>query len=162
SPVSRTGWGEVLDRSLEAYGYRLEDDALRTAILADLDKLESAMPLAQFGLAQLWAGRDAEKKIVGRDQFDAKKGLRASLEKHARASVAGLKEETLRDVVLALTTPEGTRAHVAKKELDAGVVTALEKARLVVDEKTGVAFVHDAVLREWDRARRWIESARDD
>lgn len=162
SPISRAGWSEVLDRSLEAYGYELEDDSLRNAILADLDKLESAMPLAQFGLAQLWAGRDKKKKVIGREGFDAKKGLRAALEKHADETVAGIKEETLREAVLALTTPEGTRAHVPRKNVSADVVSALEKARLVVEEKAGVAFVHDAVLREWDRARRWIESSRDD
>lgn len=162
SPVARSGWSEVLDRSFEAYGYALEDDELRSAILSDLDKLESAMPLAQFGLAQLWATRDTKKKVVGRSGFDAKRGLRAALEKHANATVSGLKEGALRDTVLALTTPEGTRAHVAKEALDAEVVAALEKARLVVDEKDGVVFVHDAVLREWDRARGWIEASRDD
>ena len=171
SPVSRTGWEEVLDRSLEAYGYTFEDDDLRTAILADLDKLESAMPLAQFGLAQLWAGRDSSKKVIGKKGFDAKRGLRAALEKHADATIALLRapQDKLREVIIALTTPEGTRRHVPKKVLveQAGehaneVVAALEKARLVVDEKDGVAFVHDAVLKEWDIVRRWVEGTRDD
>src|SRR5262249_27385694 len=42
------------------------------------------------------------------------------------------------------------------------VVTALIRARLVVEERAGVTFVHDSVLREWKVLRRWIDEVRDD
>ena len=171
SPVSSAGWEEVLDRSLEAYGYRFEDDELRSEVLADLKGREAAMPLAQFGLTRLWAARDEKKKTIPRAAFSAKGGMRGALEQHADATIAALKipRETLRDVLLAMTTPEGTRAHV---ELDVLVerfgepakeaIFALTKARLVVAEKAGFTFVHDSILREWSLVRGWIEDARDD
>lgn len=171
SPVSSAGWEEVIDRSLEAYGYRFEDDDLRSEVLADLESRESAMPLAQFGLTRLWATRDTKKKTLTRSGFRAKEGMRGALEHHADATVAALAipRETLRDVLLAMTTPEGTRAHVERAVLverfgepAREVVGALTKARLLVEDKDGVTFVHDAILREWTLVRSWLESARDD
>jgi serine/threonine protein kinase len=171
SPVSSAGWEEVIDRSLEAYGYRFEDDDLRSEVLADLETRESAMPLAQFGLTRLWAARDTKKKTITRSGFSAKQGMRGALEHHADATVTALKipRETLRDVLLAMTTPEGTRAHVERAVLverfgepAKDVIGALTKARLLVEEKAGVTFVHDSILREWTLVRNWLESARDD
>ncbi|MDB4938788.1 MAG: uncharacterized protein JWP87_5760 [Labilithrix sp.] len=171
SPVSSAGWEEVIDRSLEAYGYTFEDDDLRSEVLADLNSRESAMPLAQFGLTRLWAARDAKKKTITRAGFSAKEGMRGALEHHADATVKGLKipRETLRDVLLAMTTPEGTRAHVERAVLverfgepAKEVVDALTKARLLVEDKAGVTFVHDSILREWTLVRTWLDSARDD
>jgi serine/threonine protein kinase len=171
SPVSSAGWEEVIDSSLEAYGYHFEDDDLRSEVLADLKTRESAMPLAQFGLTRLWAARDTKKKTIPRSGFSAKEGMRDALEHHADATVAALKvpRETLRDVLLSLTTPEGTRAHVERAVLverfgepARDAVDALTKARLLVEEKAGVTFVHDSILREWTLVRGWIEAARDD
>lgn len=171
SPVSSAGWEEVVDRSLEAYGYTFEDDELRGEILADLESRESAMPLAQFGLTRLWAARDTEKKTITRKGFSAKEGMRGALEHHADATVAALKapREVQREVLLAMTTPEGTRAHVERAVLverfgepASEVVSALTKARLLVEEKAGVTFVHDSILREWTLVRTWLDAARDD
>ena len=171
SPVSSAGWEEVVDQSLEAYGYRFGDDDLRADVLADLKGREAAMPLAQFGLTRLWAGRDAKKKTIPRAAFSDKGGMRGALEQHADAAIAPLKipRETLREVLLAMTTPEGTRAHV---QLDSLVerfgepakeaVFALTKARLVVAEQDGFTFVHDSILREWSLVRSWLQDARDD
>ncbi len=171
-PLSATAWGEVLDQSLEAYGIRFEDAELRSEILADIRARESAMPLVQFGLARLWAARDEKKKCIPRSAFRAKEGMRGALEHHADATIAGVEgvpRDTLRDVLLALTTPEGTRAHVELGTLverfgkpAEDVVRALEKARIVLKENGGVTFVHDSVLQEWGLLRGWISDARDD
>jgi hypothetical protein len=170
-PLSGGGWEEVVDHSLEAYGYRFEDTALRKEVLADLKGRESAMTLVQFGLTRLWTARDVKTKTIPRAAFSAKGGMRGALEHHADAAVAALKlpRETLRDVLLALTTPEGTRAHVELAVLvdrfGADVkeaVFALTKARLVAAEKEGFTFVHDAILREWGLLRSWLDDARDD
>jgi serine/threonine protein kinase len=170
-PLTGPAWEEVVDQSLEAYGYRFEDDALRKDVLADLRQRETAMTLVQFGLSRLWSARDAKKKIIPRSAFSAKDGMRGALEQHADEAIASLKvpREKIRDVILAMTTPEGTRAHV---ELDAlvdrfgeaakDVVFALTKARLVASEKDGFTFVHDSILREWGLVRGWIADARDD
>lgn len=170
-PLSDGAWGEVLDQSLEAYGYRFEDPDLRTELLADIRARESAMPLVQFGLARMWAARDEKAKTIPKGAFSAKEGMRGALEHHADATVEALDvpKEKLREVLLALTTPEGTRAHVELAtlvdhhgEAAKKIVGALEKARLVTKEKGGVTFVHDSILREWTLVRSWIEDARDD
>jgi eukaryotic-like serine/threonine-protein kinase len=171
-PLQGAGWEDVVDRSLEMYGYKFEDEDLRKDVLSDLRARESAMPLAQFGLARMWAARDKKKKIIPRAAFDAKDGMRGALEHHADATVAELKDvpkEKLREVLLALTTAEGTRAHVKESDLKERfgsegpkVMHALEKARLVINEKDGAAFVHDSILSEWTMLRSWIADARDD
>ncbi len=171
SPVSSAGWEEVLDRSLEAYGYRFADDDLRGDVLADLKGRESAMTLAQFGLTRLWAARDTKNKTIPRSAFSEKGGMQGALEDHANAAIAGVKlpRETLRDVLLSMTTPEGTRAHIEMDTLverfgesAKDVIFALTKARLVVAEQDGFTFVHDSILREWGLVRGWIQDARDD
>jgi serine/threonine protein kinase len=170
-PLTSASWEEVLDQSLEAYGYGLEDAELRREVLAELRARESAMPLAQFGLTRLWEARDEKKKTITRDAFDAKEGMRGALEQHADATIAALSipRDTLRDVLLAMTTPEGTRTHA---KLDVLVerfgppakeaVLALAKAHLVLDEKAGVTFAHESILHEWTLVRGWVENARDD
>jgi eukaryotic-like serine/threonine-protein kinase len=170
-PLSSGAWEEVLDQSLEAYGYRFEEDALRKDVLADLKGRESAMTLVQFGLTRLWGARDQKKKVIPRAALGGKGGMKSALEDHANLAIEAKKipKDTLRSVLLAMTTPEGTRDHV---ELDVltkrygeaakDAIFALTKARLVVAEKDGFTFVHDSVLREWGLLRGWIADARDD
>ncbi|MDB4995137.1 MAG: uncharacterized protein JWM74_2569, partial [Myxococcaceae bacterium] len=170
-PLSSASWEEVLDQSLEAYGYSFEDAKLRREVLAELRERESAMPLAQFGLTRLWEARDEKKKTLTRAAFKKEGGMGGALEKHADATIEalGMPREKLRDLLLALTTPEGTRAHVKQKVLverfdepAKDAIAALTKAHLVVDERAGVTIAHDAILREWTLLRGWVENARDD
>ncbi len=165
-PLTIAGWEEVLDQSLEAYGYSFEGDARKHA-LADIKGRESAMPLVQFALARMWAKRDTKKKKVA----ELEGGMRGALESHADATVAKLKigKDELREVLLAMTTPEGTRTRVeeddiAKRFGDEAreAVRALVKARLLVEDSDGVTFAHDSLLREWGLVRGWLEAARDD
>ena len=171
SPLGPTPWEEVVDQSLEAYGYGFADDELRKDVLAEVRARAGAMTLVQFGLSRLWAARDAKKKQISRAAFADKGGMRGALAEHAAESVADLKlpRETLRDVVLTMTTPEGARAHVDLEAVKARfgepavqAIFALTKARLVVSEKEGFTFVHDSILRDWGLLRSWIEDARDD
>ncbi len=170
-PLSNAGWHEVLDQSLDAYGYRFEDAELGREILEDLVSHEAAMPLAQFGLARLWASRDVAKKTVPRAAFSAKEGMQGALEHHAATTIANLKapRETVRDMILAMTTPEGTRTHVRRDDLvrrfgepAREVVHALMSARLLIEDTAGVTLVHDAILQEWGLVRGWIADARED
>lgn len=171
APLSSAAWQEVVDQGLEAYGYELETADLRRDVLADVGARESAMTLAQFGLARLWGARIEAKKVIPRSAFDAKEGMRRALEQHADAAVAGLKapRDTVREVILAMTTPEGTRAHASREQLTGRlgaaateVIDALVAARLVISEKAGLTFVHDSLLRDWALVRGWIQEARDD
>jgi serine/threonine protein kinase len=171
SPLSSSGWQEVVDQSLEAYGYEFEEAKLRKEVLSDLKNREGAMTLVQFGLTRLWAARDAKKKKIPRAALSGEGGMQKALEGHANAALEGkdIPKDTLKNVLLAMTTPEGTRTHVEMDVLKhrygdkaKDVVFALTKARLVVAEQDGFTFVHDSVLKEWGVLRRFIEEARDD
>src|SRR5262249_17598195 len=166
-PLTRGAWEEVIDRSLEAYGYRFESAEVRKEAFAELKGRQEAMTLVQFGLARLWGARDTQKKVIPH----AKGTMTSALEEHADAAIEDKKipKDTLRGVLLAMTTPEGTRDHVeldvlVKRYGDAAkdVVFALTKARLVAAEKDGFTFVHDAVLREWGLLRGFVDDAKDD
>ncbi len=171
APLSSTGWSEVVDEAMEAYGYEFEDAELRKEVLKDLKAREAAMTLVQFGLTRLWTARDTKKKKIPRAAFSGKGGLKSALEDHANEAIAAknISKDTLRNVLLEMTTPEGTRAHVEMDVLvkrygeDAKeVVFALTKARLVVAEQDGFTFVHDSVLKDWGLVRGWLQEARDD
>jgi len=170
-PLTGAGWEEVVDQGLEAYGYSFEDAALRKDVLANLKDREGAMTLAQFGLTRLWATRSADDKKITREGFTSKDGMKGALGEHADAAIAKVEmpREKLRVVLLAMTTPEGTRAHVPLEKITErfgnpakDAVLALAKARLVASETPGFTFVHDSILREWSLLRGWIADARDD
>lgn len=170
-PLTSGGWEEVVDRSLEAYGYEFEDASVRKEVLEDLKGRESAMTLVQFGLTKLWAARDAKKKKITKTAFSGKGGMKGALEAHANAAVEAknVPKDVLRNVLLAMTTPEGTRTNIELEPLverygeqAKDAIFALTKARLVVSEKDGFTFVHDSVLREWGLLRAWVENARAD
>jgi hypothetical protein len=97
--------------------------------------------------------------------------MRGALEHHANATVAALSipKSKLREVLLAMTTPEGRRSHADLASLVArfgeparDAIVALEKARLVTKENGGVTFIHQSILEEWGLLRGWIEDARED
>ncbi len=174
-PASPLTWGVILDRALAAYGYALEDDALRDAIMAEIARTAGAMPLVTFALTELWDRRDTATKRITRRSFAELGGLEGALERHAEATLAELGEvapaarRAARAALLALSTPEGTRAtrSLAEIERAAGplarqVIEALEQARLVVASAEGVTLAHEALLTAWGRLRAWVEEAREE
>ncbi len=171
APLTSTGWSEVVDQALEAYDYSFEDANLRKDVLSDLKGRETAMTLVQFGLTRLWAARDEKKKTIPRAAFSGSGGMKNALEDHANEAIAAkdISKDTLRNVLLEMTTPEGTRTHVEMDVLTKRygeeakeAIFALTKARLVVAEQDGFTFVHDSVLRDWGLVRGWLQEARDD
>jgi WD40 repeat protein/serine/threonine protein kinase len=170
SPMSESTWGEVLDQALGAYGYALEDEALRAELLAELHGTEAAMPLVQFALTELWKRRNREKKIVPRSALAEIGGIAGALEMHAEATLARDAEslEVARPLLLAMTTPQGLRRIVDRASLvklharAAVVLERLEASRLVVEDEAGVTIAHEALLKSWSRLRKWIDAARAD
>ena len=173
-PMSEAAWSDALDQSLSAYGYHFEDDALRATIVADLRETASAMPLVQFALTQLWAQRDLAHKRITRAGYQAIGGLRGALERHAETTLARIAEIPFhtviaRDLLLALTTPRGTRTTRSLADLAraagprvAEVVAAFEEARLLSREPEGYTLAHEALLTQWERLRAWVAEARED
>jgi len=172
-PLRSIDWRESVTRALEGYGYQFEDEALEQELFQGIDRVADAMPLVEFALAEMWNARDSENKRLTRAAYEKIGGIEGALELHAEATIMDVKEEHSLDVVrlvlLALTTPEGTRLSQSEDELvqiagesARSVIAALNKARLLVPSKDGVTVAHEALLTRWTRLRSWIAEARAD
>jgi serine/threonine protein kinase/energy-coupling factor transporter ATP-binding protein EcfA2 len=174
-PMTDLAWGGVLDQALAAYGYAFADDALRADLVAEIRGAASAMPLVQFALTEIWTMRDVARKQLTREGLSAIGGLAGALDRHAERTLAELTRQNAgaaartRDVLLALTTPEGTRASLPLEDVPvvAGtlgpvILSALERARLVVHGQGGVTLAHETLITQWARLRRWVAEARED
>jgi hypothetical protein len=174
-PITDQIWGDVLDQALSVYGYTFEDDALRRDLLAELEGTAGAMPLVQFALTELWRKRDPAAKKVTRKGLEAIGGIAGALERHADATLEALArtdagaEQSARAVLIALTTPQGTRSTRKIEDLEGdagpaaeGVIASLERARLIVRSAHGVTLAHEALLTQWGKLRRWVAEASQD
>jgi hypothetical protein len=169
--MSDATWLEVVQQALGSYGYALEDAGLADELQRQLKGTAGAMPLVQFALTELWAERDRTTKKIPRAALSAIGGIAGSLERHASRTVAELERahpgDGPRQILLGLTTPRGTRATVAERELPgedperSRIVQALEGARLVVRGPEGVTLAHDALLTEWKLLAQWIAEVRE-
>jgi hypothetical protein len=143
-PLRFNDWRESVTGALAAYGYEFEDEALEKELFDEINRAAEAMPLVEFALAEMWNARDCEKKRLTRAAFEKIGGIEGALELHAEGTLDGMKEsnaismDVVRSVLLALTTPEGTRRSQSEDELvqmaggDARpVITALVRARFV-------------------------------
>jgi hypothetical protein len=176
APLSQAAWGEVIDQALAAYGYTLEDDALREALMLELKTTGAVMPLVQFALTALWKRRDQARRKITSADLKAIGGLAGALDQHADATLQEItrgeasKQAAARAVILGMTTPQGTRATRRIEELERDtaapgvrdIVAQLEEARLVVLEEAGLRLSHDALLTHWGTLGQWLVKAREE
>ena len=176
-PLSAPAWADVVDERLAAYGFSLEDEAMRTELARELASIAEAMPLVEFGLARLWDQRDVERQVLSRQSLLAIGGLAGALARHAESTLGALVETNganagavAASLLLALTTPHGTRATRTQADLAREVPdplreqvqSAFERARLVVVEDGRVTLAHEALIARWPRLAAWVESERRD
>jgi WD40 repeat protein/class 3 adenylate cyclase/energy-coupling factor transporter ATP-binding protein EcfA2 len=167
-PASRAG------ASLEA--------GLLAEMVADVATEPGALPLLQYALTELYERR--EGAILTRAAYHEIGGVSGALAGRAEEVFAGLMaeaQEAARQLFLRLVAlgegAEDTRRRVERTELAAmevdqdGMEEAIEafgSSRLLSfdrDPRTGtptIEVAHEALLREWARLRRWIDSARED
>jgi eukaryotic-like serine/threonine-protein kinase len=177
APLDQAAWGGVLDDALDAYGFRLEDDAMRAELGRELAATAESMPLVAFALTRLWEERDPSKKTLPRAALARMGGLSGALAQHADAALAKLAASlgpegtrAARGALVALTTPRGTRARRTRAELArlvphpalGAVLAALVAARLVVEEGGTCTLAHEALLTQWGTLRGWLDALRDD
>ncbi len=174
--LSPSTWLDVVEQSIERYGYRLESVALRGALQKEIAEISSAMPLIQFALLRLWQERDRDKKVIRKASLEKIGGLAGGLEQHADAtleriwSIDARAPDVAKQILLAHTTPEGTRvsrrraelAELVPSDLTERVVTELAKARLLVREEGQSHLSHEALLTQWGTLRALLAEARAD
>jgi serine/threonine protein kinase len=171
-PLSDGTWEEVIDHALGVYGYRFEPPAVREELLRQLQGTATAMPLVQFALTELWKHRDTAKKSIGPKALESIGGIQGALQRHGEATLAKLGDpERTRDVLLALTTADGTAKAFEREsrllerfpgERTQHVLEGLQGSRLVVQESEGLTLAHDQLLTVWGTLAGWLAEARED
>lgn len=185
SPLSSRAFAEALEERLSAYGYSLEDASMRDELAAALASAPEAMPLFEFALTRLWDEADHVHRKVGRAALARIGGIGGALEAHAEQTLRKLTaelgprvaEDATRAVLIALTTPSGTRARRTMDELAreaklsataaspdrmllTSILGALGNARLVVSEEGRFTLAHESLLQQWPRLRDWLVASR--
>jgi serine/threonine protein kinase len=176
-PLTASAWADVVDERLAAYDFSLEDDAMRAELATELTSIAEAMPLVEFGLARLWDHRDVDRRVVPRRGLHAIGGLAGALARHAEATLTALMQangptagNVAAALLLALTTPHGTRATRTKADLAREipdplrdqVLAEFERARLVVVEDNRATLAHEALIARWPRLAAWVQAERRD
>ena len=158
----------------EAVGLSFED-GLTERIVADLGNAPGDLTLLEFLLTELWRARSLGR--LTHAAYDNLGGVTHALAGRAESAFQGLTDDekaAARRVFLSLVRPGAdatdTRVRAARPThpLEARVVDlfAGRHVRLLVtgeDPETGrwVDIVHEALIRNWDRLKHWIDDARD-
>lgn len=168
-PLSPAGMREAIVGPAEVLDVRYESSAL-------VDRLaeagtESSLPILQFALAELWEARDADAGVITADDLDGIGGVTGALARHAEGLMASLlpaQRVAAKELLLRLVTIDDTRASLPLEELvhdDDGqlALEALVRGRLLVvrEDEHGTVYeiAHEALIRDWDNLRRWLDEA---
>ena len=180
-PLTPDEFERAIVRPAERVGVAFEPGLL-TEMVADVASEPGALPLLQYALTELYERR--EGTVLTRAAYGAIGGVSGALAGRAEEIFAGLAEaaqDAARQLFLRLVTlgegVEDTRRRVDRRELDAievdqealaQTLDAFGASRLLSfdrDPRSGtptVEVAHEALIREWQRLRRWIDSARED
>ena len=165
----------------ERVGVKVEPDLL-AAIMADLSDEPGALPLLQYALTELFEQRKgATLTRAGYQQIGGVLGALAQRAEDIFCAQEPALQTALQQVCLRLVTlgegTEDTRRRVRQSELAAVVddhdllqaaLDTFGKPRLLtfdrdpVSREPTVEVAHEALIREWDRLRAWLDESRDD
>ena len=179
-PLKAEEFERAITGPAERVGARFEPGLL-AELVADVADEPGALPLLQYALTELYERR--EGSTLTQEAYRAIGGVSGALAGRAEETYDGLGEhaqEAARQLFLRLVTlgegAEDTRRRVERTELASMEVDqgALEEAiqefgawRLLSfdrDPRTGtptIEVAHEALMREWGRFRRWIDSGRE-
>ena len=153
-------------------GLQLEP-GLTDVILADVGDEPGGLPLLSTALLETWVRRDdTTLTIAGYEDAGGVSGALTHLAESVYERFSTDEQVSCQRILLRLAEPsEGDddvrrRAPaaelVAPDDRDAATVLAtLTDQRLVTAGADGVEVAHEALLREWPRARAWLEDDRD-
>ena len=153
-------------------GLRLEA-GLTDAIVADVGHEPGGLPLLSTALVETWVRRhDSTLTLAGYAEAGGVTGALTHLAESVYQRFSPDEQESCRRTLLRLAEPgEGdddvrrrapTAELVVPDDPDAtNVLAILTDRRLVTAGADGVEVAHEALLREWPRARAWLEDDRD-
>jgi hypothetical protein len=142
-------------------------------ILDDVDSEPGILPLLEFALTELWQQRQGKQLTHAAYQHIGK--VQGALARHASENYGKLsaaQKERVRRIFIQLVQPgegtQDTRRLATKAELGEAsweLVKQLADKRLVVTSQNAanqetVEVVHEALIRNWDEFRQWMNADR--
>lgn len=157
----------------------LPETGLVSEIIADVSEQPGMLPLLQYALTELFERRQG--RILTLQAYQDSGGVRGALARRAEdtfTELAAEHQDLARQIFLRLVTlgegQEDTRRRVLANELSAlsphadSVLQAFGRHRLLTFDRDSetrnptVEVAHEALLREWQRLRGWLDESRDD
>ncbi|MBC7812370.1 MAG: WD40 repeat domain-containing protein, partial [Burkholderiales bacterium] len=176
---------EELERAIASPAQRMGvifEPGLVSGIIADVNYQPGALPLLQYALLELFEERQG--RILSRAAYQAIGGTVGALAKRSEevySTLSASEQEITRQMFLRLVTlgegTEDTRRRTARSELlaitsdpddiDEIIDTFASYRLLSLDTDPGtrtptVEVAHEALLREWERLRTWLNESRDE
>lgn len=163
---------EVIEKPAQKLGVIFQD-GLVERILEDVEQQPGSLPLLEFALTLLWENR--EDKQLSHTAYEAIGEVQGALASHANEVYSKLNDaekQQVRQIFMQLVRPgegmEDTRRVATKSELGEinwSLVKHLADARLVVTSQNAaqqvtVEVVHEALIRNWQLLRSWIDENR--
>ena len=170
------GWREAIKSPAERAGAYFEP-GLTGSILKDVYRQRGSMPLLQHALAELW--KHPAGACLSHESYERIGGVQSALQRTADTVLVELSTTSDTHAILCqnlflrlVSFGEGvpdTRRRAGKAEFEFGspydellpiVLKRLVDERLVVEDENAIEVTHEALIRECDSIRRWIEDAR--
>lgn len=180
-PLSAEELEQAITRPAERVGVNFEP-GLVTTIVGEVNYQPGALPLLQYALTELFEAR--EGRVLTREAYHQIGGTVGALARRADEVFLGLREReqaAAQQIFLRLVTlgegTEDTRRRTPRSELKAvvedadlldDIIEAFTAYRLLaLDTDPGtrtptVELAHEALIREWERLRGWLNDARED
>lgn len=180
-PLSAEEMQAAIIEPAKRIGMEIEQ-ALTAAIIAEIETQPGALPLLQYALTEVFERREGNRLTYKAYQDSG--GVLGALARRAEEifiQLPELKQETARQMFLRLVTlgegSEDTRRRILQGELlsvgdDAQatqeVLDVYSRYRLLtfdndpVTRDPTVEVAHEALIREWQRLREWLNESRDD
>jgi len=180
-PLNAGELEQAITGPAQRVGVRFED-GLVASIVSDINYQPGALPLLQFALTELFEAR--ENRILTHQGYDRIGRATGALAKRAEQLYLELDhagQEAVRQMFLRLITlgegVDDTRRRLVRSELlaiaqdadlmDEVIDTYAAYRLLALDHdpttrRPTVEVAHEALIREWDRLRQWLNESRAD
>jgi tetratricopeptide (TPR) repeat protein len=175
-PLRRESLAATICKPAEAVGLTVDPPLLGTLIdevCNDLGKL----PLLEYALKETWRRREGQRLTL--NAYGQAGGIDGAVAQRANqifTSLSEAQQAAARRLFVSLVTPgegrEDTRARVVYPDQDDAIAAVIDKfsaadARLLVTGEDApstrrlVEISHEAMIREWDLLKAWIETNRE-
>ncbi len=172
-PMGRDEIRNAIEKPARLQGVIFEP-GLVDRLLDDVGEAPGNLPLLQFALTLLW--QEQNRGWLTHEAYEEIERVGGALTHYANGFYARLhlqQQVQLRRIFLQLVQPgqatEATRRTATRPEIgeeDWPLVHQLASARLVVTNRNAqgqetVELIHEALIREWQQLRRWLEEDRE-